>query len=101
MRLADYIADREARDPSYRAIRAEQRPAFELRKALLAARLEAGLTQEQLAQRIGTRQPAIARLENGSSTPSLPTLMRLAAALDISFEINSSGVVVHQLLVPH
>jgi transcriptional regulator with XRE-family HTH domain len=100
MRLSEYIADREVRDPKYRSLRAQTRPAFELRRALLAARLAAGLTQEQLAERVGTKQPAIARLENGTGSPSLATLTQLAAALDVSFEITATGVMVHDRVVP-
>lgn len=49
------------------------------------------------AERIGTKQPAIARLEGGSATPTLSMLQRLAAALNVSFEITPSGqVVIHE-----
>jgi uncharacterized protein len=43
-------------------------------------RLEAGLSQRALAQRAGTSQPAVARYERGTATPSLETLGRLAQA---------------------
>ena len=50
----------------------------------------AGLTQQQLAQRMNTTQSAVARLEGGHSCPSTSTLLRLALAtgtrLKISFE---------------
>lgn len=46
-----------------------------------------GLTQAALAERIGTTQAAIARLETGSVTPTVRTLCRLADALEVSFEI--------------
>ena len=41
------------------------------------ARRQAGLTQGELARRAGTSQPAVARLERGSSSPTLATLERL------------------------
>ncbi|RPH62609.1 MAG: XRE family transcriptional regulator [Chloroflexi bacterium] len=50
-------------------------------------RLLRGLTQAQLADMVGTRQPSIARLENGSSVPSLSFLERIAEALDATVEI--------------
>jgi transcriptional regulator with XRE-family HTH domain len=50
-------------------------------------RLLRGLTQTQLAAMVGTRQPSIARLENGSSVPSLSFLERIAEALDATVEI--------------
>jgi DNA-binding XRE family transcriptional regulator len=49
---------------------------------LLLARLEQGLTQQQLAQRSGLRQSAIARLEKGQINPTLETLIKLARALN-------------------
>jgi len=50
-------------------------------------RILRGLTQAQLAEMVGTRQPSIARLENGSSVPSLSFLERIADALDATVEI--------------
>jgi ribosome-binding protein aMBF1 (putative translation factor) len=63
---------------------------FSLAQAMIAARARAGLTQQQLAQRMHTTQAVIARLESGRVKPSTRTLERLAAAtgmrLRISFE---------------
>jgi DNA-binding XRE family transcriptional regulator len=42
----------------------------------------------QLAEMVGTRQPSIARLENGSSVPSLSFLDRIARALDARIELH-------------
>lgn len=50
-------------------------------------RLLRGLTKAQLAEMVGTRQPAIARLENGNSVPSLSFLERIAKALDARIEL--------------
>ena len=50
-------------------------------------RLLRGMTQAELADIVGTRQPSIARLENGSSMPSLSFLERIAEALDAEVEI--------------
>jgi len=44
------------------------------------ARLAAGLTQSELARRLGTTQPAIARLESAQSNPRLATLARALSA---------------------
>lgn len=51
-------------------------------------RIQRGLTQAQLAEMVGTRQPSIARLENGISVPSLSFLDRIAKALDARIELN-------------
>lgn len=74
----------------YRAAVAELAPEYELARTLIKARVTAGLTQEQLAQRMETTQSVIARLESGRARPSTQTLERLASAtgthLRISFE---------------
>lgn len=53
--------------------------------AILKVRAEAGLTQEQVAERMGTKASAVARLESalisGTPSPSLNTLRKYAAAL--------------------
>jgi predicted transcriptional regulator len=51
-----------------------------VQQEMIAARVRAGLTQAQLAQRMGTTQSAIARLETGKFAPSLETLEKLALA---------------------
>ncbi|WP_263357312.1 helix-turn-helix domain-containing protein [Acidicapsa ligni] len=56
------------------------RPEFALRNQMIEARLRRGWTQRQLAQRMGTTQSAIARLENGRSSPTVKTLEKMAAA---------------------
>ncbi|MDE2058520.1 MAG: helix-turn-helix transcriptional regulator [candidate division NC10 bacterium] len=48
--------------------------------AVIKARNRAGLTQQQLARRMGTTQPVVARLESGRTRPSMRTLERLAEA---------------------
>jgi predicted transcriptional regulator len=72
----------------YDRIEREEMPMFD---AILAARKEAGLTQAQVAERMGTKAPAIARLENalvtGSPSPSLATLRKYAAALGKRLEV--------------
>ena len=50
-------------------------------------RIEHGLTQAQLAELVGTKQPSIARLESGETLPSLSFLKRVARALNAHFEI--------------
>ena len=55
--------------------------AFCLAETLKEERLKAGLTQEQLAERIGTKKTYIARLENGKSDIQLSTLFRIFEGL--------------------
>ncbi len=55
--------------------------AFCLAETLKEERLRAGLTQQQLAERIGTRKTYISRLENGKSDVQLSTLFRIFEGL--------------------
>lgn len=54
---------------------------FALARELLAARTHAGLTQADVAQRMGTTQSTVARLEAGKGTPSLRSVQRYAQAV--------------------
>ena len=59
---------------------AERRRA--LTEDLVARRLELGLSQTEVAARMGTSQSAVARLESGDADVRLSTLERYAAAID-------------------
>src|SRR5436190_21964859 len=69
----------------YKALREE----FELLDEILKARTEAGLTQAELAERIGTTQSAVARMETaiGKHSPSIATLKRYASALGYRLQL--------------
>ena len=78
------------KEPKYRKAYEALEEEFALASAVMDVRNRAGLTQQALAHRMGTTQPAIARLESGRTRPSMRTLERLAEAtgsrLLISFE---------------
>ena len=76
------------KDPEFRAEYETLEPEYRLAAALIRLRLAKGLTQEELARLMNTKQESIARLESGSSLPSLSTVKRLADALDAELEIN-------------
>ena len=65
----------------------QARRAFELGEQLRALRELQRLSQSELARRMGSTQPAIARLEAGRVAPSLNTLDRAAAALGVELVI--------------
>jgi transcriptional regulator with XRE-family HTH domain len=77
-------------DAGYRAAYEELEDEFSLVRAVVEARVQAGLTQAELAARMQTSQSAVARLESGRVKPSASTLEKLAKAtgtrLKISFE---------------
>jgi transcriptional regulator with XRE-family HTH domain len=66
-------------------------PEFELLRQLLSARNRAGLSQADVAARMGTHAPAITRLESALSTgkhsPSIDTLKRYARAVGCELQI--------------
>ena len=77
-------------DPAFRAAYDALTDEFSLAGALIEARTQADMTQEQVASAMGTTQAVIARLESGRVLPSTRTLARFAKAthtrLRISFE---------------
>jgi ribosome-binding protein aMBF1 (putative translation factor) len=83
------------KDPGYVAAYDALEEEFALAAALLKARGDAGLTQEQVAAAMGTTQAFVARLESGRGQPSTRTLERFAKAthtkLHIAFEPDNSG----------
>jgi ribosome-binding protein aMBF1 (putative translation factor) len=75
------------KDPEYRAAYDALEEEFALASALIEARSKAGLTQQQLAERMHTTQAVIARLESGRAKPSTRTLERVAAATGMKLRI--------------
>ena len=68
-------------NPAVRQAYDAQAPEFELARELIAARLRAGLTQGDVAARMGTTQSVVARIESGRGTPSMRTVQRFASAV--------------------
>lgn len=66
-------------------------PEFELLRQMLGARTKAGLSQADVAERMGTQAPAVTRLESalssGKHSPSIDTLKRYAAAVGCELQI--------------
>jgi transcriptional regulator with XRE-family HTH domain len=66
-------------------------PEFALLRQMVQARQDAGLSQAQVATRMGTKPPAVARLESslssGKHSPSLATLRKYAEAVGCHLEI--------------
>jgi transcriptional regulator with XRE-family HTH domain len=78
------------KEPKYKKAYEALEEEFVLASAVTDVRSRAGLTQAELARKMGTTQPVVARLESGRTRPSMRTLERLAEAtgsrLLISFE---------------
>lgn len=92
MKTHKQLVEEMLKDPAvhaeYERIEREEMPMLD---AILSARAEAGLTQAQVAERMGTQAPAVARLENalvtGKHSPSVATLQKYAAALGKRLEV--------------
>lgn len=82
---AQFVAVAEAQEAGYQVAR---------------LRILRGMTQAELAEKVGTQQPSIARLENGTKSPSLSFLNKVAKALNarivLSFVIDKQSLG-HQL----
>jgi ribosome-binding protein aMBF1 (putative translation factor) len=76
-------AERSEYDKAY----SEARLAAEVGEHIHVAREAAGLSQRELARRMGTSQAAVDRLESGGVAPTLTTLQRVASALDLEVRI--------------
>jgi len=83
--LATMTPDERAR---FDAAEAEEEARLQLAELVYAARTRAGLTQTELARRMGTQQSVISAVENGGQVPSVSTLWRIARALDLRLTID-------------
>ena len=86
---------RWSKDPEYQAAYAAAAPEFAMARKLIEARLKSGLSQLELAVRMGTTQSAIARMESGHSLPSMRSLVRYAEATQCELEIHLKPATAH------
>ncbi len=63
---------------------------FKIIDAIIAQRIKDGVTQEELAKKVGTKQSAIARFESGRYNPSLIFINKLSQALDLRLQVTSN-----------
>ena len=76
---------RRQHGPAYRAAQDRLAPYEGIARLVILRRTELGLTQDELARRMGTSHSAISRIESGQHRTSLATLERLALALEVRF----------------
>jgi transcriptional regulator with XRE-family HTH domain len=93
MNYKDYFKKLEE-DPSYQEVELDLKVILDLADDILRLRMEKGWSQSELAERAGTKQANISRLESGLSNPSINFLQKVAKALDtnisVKFEENHS-----------
>ena len=95
MTSIDALHAKWMKNPKYQAEYDALEDEFALAAALIDARTKSELTQEQIAERMGTSRTAVVRLLGGAANPSVKTLQRYAHAtgtkLRITFEPNASS----------
>lgn len=78
------------KDPAVRKEYDKLGSEFALAEMIIEKRIQRGMTQAQLAKKIGTKQSAIARLESGSYNPSIEFLNKVAVALNARLAVSLS-----------
>ena len=82
----DYHNDMLCTNAEYKEAYEALEPEFAIARALINARSEAGMSQSDVAERLGVTQPAVARMESGKNV-SIKTLRRYATAVGKPIQI--------------
>jgi len=80
--VEDDIERKRARSQRYRAAQERLRPFEQIARVVILRRARLGLSQRDLAERMGTTASVISRIESGQHRTSTETLRRLAEALE-------------------
>jgi len=84
----DHFLHEQLKNPEIKAEYDALEPEFSIIQALIDARAQSGLTQQQLSARTGIAQSDISKFENGNGNPSLKTLRRLAAGMGMKLSVH-------------
>jgi ribosome-binding protein aMBF1 (putative translation factor) len=91
---------RRTRNPQYQAQMERLAPFERIARMVIARRMVAGWTQQELAERMGTSHSVISRIESGQHRTSVHTLARLAEAfsthLVVGFDDDPADVVIEE-----
>lgn len=86
--------EKRRQDPEYVRVEQQLKPLLDLANDVIRLRTERGWTQKELAQRVGTRQANISRLENGLANPTFRFMQKLSEVFGVDLTLRlSSGVV--------
>lgn len=80
--------EQSLQDPAFKAEWDAQEAEREIMRQIVEARIEEGLSQQELASKCGMKPANLCRLENGNGNPSVATLARIAKGLGRKLEIN-------------
>jgi len=83
----DEFLEEQLQDPDFKAEYDALEPEFAIIHAIIDARKKSGITQEELAKKAGMSQGDISKIERGNANPSLNTLKRLAAGMDMRLRL--------------
>jgi len=87
MRTLDDLKSQLRQNPEFVREYEALEPEYQVARAVLGLRLQRGFSQAELAERAGTKQASVSRVERAETVPSLTLLKKLAAALDTRVEI--------------
>lgn len=79
--------DKQMQNPEFKKEYDSLEPEFAIIQAMIEGRKASGITQKELSERTGITQADISKLENGNANPSLRTLSKIAAGLDMVLKI--------------
>ncbi|HEX7017608.1 MAG TPA: helix-turn-helix transcriptional regulator [Patescibacteria group bacterium] len=80
-------AKKALKDPELKKEYDKLKPEMAVVRAMIEARIKKGLTQKELAKKIGTTQSVVSRLESGRGNPTLAFLHKIAQAFDARLEV--------------
>lgn len=96
------VARRRAKSAEYREMEHRLAPLEQIARLVIMRRADLGLSQQELAERVGTTASAISRLESGHHRINLDTLQRVAEGLEmravVGFELGSEHEARHELV---
>ena len=87
MRTLEAALAERMKEPGFRAEYEALEPEFAIVQAMIDARKESGLTQQQLSEKTGIAQGDISKIEKGEANPSLRTLKRLASGMGMRLKL--------------
>ena len=74
-------------NPNVKKTYEDLQPEFAIARAIIEARINKKVTQQELARRMGTGQAVVSRLETASASPTFSLIKRLANALNLKVEL--------------
>ncbi len=87
---AESLHQKWMKDPEYRSEYEKLEPEFQIARQIIGARIKQKITQEELAEKVGTGQAVISRLEGMNAKPSISLLQRVAKALETKIKVTIS-----------